>query len=401
MNPTSNESANKRNTPNINAWSITVIITIVIVLLFSIAVFFIEKYQIPGIDQCAWGNFGDFIGGILVPLLSVFSFFLLIKTLISQIQSNSLVSDSNNLTQFNEMFKLLLDEYHSTIKEYSKDEKRGKEALKYFQDDILNKGKSSQGKIESRHNEGIREFESFYATYLPIASLQFKLLYRIINLIESSNIHEDRKQEVVKIIRCQFSEQELFFLRYNAYSRYGEKMQNYINMYNLLKHLPILSTFEFAKYASVIGDDTQVNIINNHLYTLRQETIKLLNNKGRNIYNKTVKLSNRYFAVLKVSDNYSEYCISINRIEKESSSEPIDLALDKLIKIELLVDFLSDYLKELFVYSNFGKINNSKSLKISSQQTNENEEGVITKMIFIATIKESEKRLCCTYFQGQ
>ena len=401
MNSSTKGTKIKNNSPNIRVWGIVVMITIVVVVIFSISVFFVDRFKIPGITHSCWGNFGDFIGGILVPLLSAYSFFLLIRTLVFQLQSNNLVSDSNNLTQFNEMFKLLLDEYHSTIKEYSYNGMKGREALKLYKDNIFNKGKVSTGSslIESRHNDAVNEFETFYATYRPIASIQFKLLYRIMNLVETSNIHEDRKQEVVKIIRCQLSEQELFFLRYDAFSRYGEKMQDLINKYNLLKHLPTLSTYEFAKYASIINDDTHINIVNNYLYTLRQETVKLLNREGKD-NSKNIILSECYYAILQVEDNYSTFSISINRIEKEPASQPIDGVLDKLEKQNLLSGFLEDFSIELFVFSNFGKLNNSPKI---SQETKRQTDNGINIDTYTIKIKKCENRpyLYCTYSQCQ
>lgn len=360
-----NGSKSKISEPNINSWSTWVFIAIVIVLGFAITVFFIWTFDV---SHCSWGNFGDFFGGILVPILTAISIYLLVKTLKAQVQSNTLVSDSDNLVQFNEMFKLLLDEYHLTIKDYKYTnegtEYGGKEALKKYMDEMIRKS-NSVSSLKERHENAINEFEKFYAENLPIASLQFRLLYRLLNLLEDSNIHDNRKYEVGKIIRSQLSEQEMFFLRYNAFSRYGtDKLKELINKYNILKHLHPLSTMEFSKYTNEISDKTEIYIINDKLYKLKQETLKLLNGKNENPEG---YWNGQYKAKLEVHSNLSSYSVSICRSRNGSGSEPIDSALEELYKKELLLPFVEDFAYELFVYSIF--LEKSDSVEIKGETT--------------------------------
>lgn len=361
-NQSAKEATGRVNHPNIKKWSIGIVLTCIIFLVFSILVFFIDKCKIPNVNHGCWGNFGDFFGGILVPILTALSVILLTKTLISQIQSNSLISDSNNLTQFNELFKILLEEYHSTIKEYTHGNNQGKDALKQLMDGFFEDVNDDLPQVD-QHKNAMEKFEKFYAKYLPIASLHFKILYRIFSLVEESNIPDLRKKEVVKIIRCQLSEQELFFLRYNAFSSYGEKMQDLINKYNILKHLQTLSTYEFAKYKKIIKDEIKINATNKALYSIRQETVKLLNSGNGSNLHKEIILSKRYVVMIN-EDKMSIYCIDI-----ESAKEPIDNALDLLSGKNLLQPFLEDFATELFKYSNFGKFNNEFIIDSSDNGT--------------------------------
>ena len=363
-NRSAKEATDRIKHPNLKNWSIGIVLTCFIILVFSILVFFIDECKIPNVNHGCWGNFGNFFGGILVPILTALSVILLTKTLISQIQSNALISDSNNLTQFNELFKIMLEEYHSTIKKYTctkegnpNNSTRGKDVLRLLMDDILDKVEGTPD-IDTRHKKAMDEFEKFYAEYLPIASLHFKLLYRIFSLVEDSDIPDLRKKEVAKIIRCQLSDQELFFLRYNAFSSYGEKMQDLINKYNILKHLQTLSTYEFAKYKKIINDEIAINATNKALYSIRQETVKLLNSGNGNNHSKEIELSKRYVVNLKVNEDKS-YSMSVYCMEEVLSTEPIDNALDSLSNQKLLVPFLKDFATELFKYSNFEKYNDN------------------------------------------
>ena len=230
--------------------TLIVIVVLILALISTFCIFFIDSYKIASLEGEAWGQFGDFYGGVWGTILSAVSIVLLIRTLKSQQEANSIVAKSNkrtsevyDLQQFNEMFKLLLEEYHTTINNYHKrvDDNtllQGKDALKLFMVEMQRKAKTDKSSInfQKRVDRSVQQFEDFYTENLTVASVHFRLLYRIFQLIEKSRINIDRKREVAKIVRCQLSEQELFLLRYNAMSRHGKNMQKYINQYNLLKH---------------------------------------------------------------------------------------------------------------------------------------------------------------------
>lgn len=80
----------------------------------------------------------------------------------------------------------------------------------------------------------------------------FKTLYRIIILIDSSSLEEERKQQYFKLLRSQLSDSELLVLYYNYHSHLGIKVRPYIIKYGLLKHIRILDKIE-------MGSDLKVN----------------------------------------------------------------------------------------------------------------------------------------------
>lgn len=386
-------------------WLTLIVIAVLFLgLIYTFCTFFIDRYKIASIEGEDWGQFGDFYGGVFGTILSAISIVLLIRTLKSQQEANSNVVKSNkrtsevyDLQQFNEMFKLLLEEYHTTINNYQKrvDDKtifQGKDALKAFMLEMQRKAKTdkSSNDFQNRVDRSVRQFEDFYTENLTVASVHFRLLYRIFQLIEKSKINIDRKREVAKIVRCQLSEQELFLLRYNAMSRHGKNMQKYINQYNLLKHLPLLSKLEFSGYSNVIAEELKANIINTEFYMFKQETAKLLLKPTGGDYEEN--LSDRYSVKLKVNDSRTNYRISILCKEKVKSTLPVDDAFDKLSPTNML-ELLKDFATEMFLYSNFNVFNDSAKINIDPHTDKQKQTSITTIYVDVSN-KESYKLKC-------
>ena len=134
------------------------------------------------------------------------------------------------------MFKLLFSEYNQSIQSYKMgDYAAGRESMHKIVEGlrIAGLGGIENGNYEKLAKQSMEIFNNYYVVYHTVASMQFRILYRIFCLIESANISERRKTDVIKILRCQLSEDELILIRYNAMSSHGENMRRYINRYNI------------------------------------------------------------------------------------------------------------------------------------------------------------------------
>ena len=224
-------------------WKFTVVewILAVFFLICSILFFLLEKGNVLTSDR--WPGYGDFIGGILGTFVAYIGVKLLVKTLQSQERANKenaksydRASDVYDLQQFNEMFKLLFSEYNQSIQSYKMgDYAEGRESMHKIVEGlrIAGLGGIENGNYEKLAKQSMEIFNNYYVVYHTVASMQFRILYRIFCLIESANISERRKTDVIKILRCQLSEDELILIRYNAMSSHGENMRRYINRYNI------------------------------------------------------------------------------------------------------------------------------------------------------------------------
>lgn len=327
------------------------------------------------IDNELWGQLGDFIGGIVGTIISYISIRLLVKNLREQMKANNQHEKSNKqnarvyeLQQFNEMFKLLFSQYQETINNYRyAPDLSGKKALFAIVKDVMQHGRTiTENTYMEREKKALDIFDSYYVTHHDVAPVHFRILYRIFQLIDDAEISEEQRRDVAKIMRCQLSEEELFLLRYNCKSPYGEKMRIYVNRYNLQKHLPLLSLLEFSPFKNALADDKQRNRLNTDLLVIRKQVRDLFvkQDNAAKIFEK--KYTPRYQVRIEVSSDNKLFRIDLTKNENNPVSQvetDIDAVLEKLghDKINKL---LYDLVCEIFVYSNFSLYNSYDSLKI-------------------------------------
>ena len=109
----------------------------------------------------------------------------------------------------------------------------------------------------------IDRYRSIYSQQTGLASY-FRILYRILDLIATSEISDNEKVKYSKILRARFSEDELFLMRYNSLTSKGHKLGRYLWDYHILKHLPATATAEMAPV--VVGLNADERSILDRLY---------------------------------------------------------------------------------------------------------------------------------------
>lgn len=110
------------------------------------------------------------------------------------------------------------------------------------------------------------KYINIFQEYKNELSQYFKTLYRIIVLIDSSSLDDDKKHQYFKLLRSQLTDSELLILYYNYHSFLGVNVRPYVIKYSLLKHIRILdrvemdsdlnghTKFEFELFLSKIGN---------------------------------------------------------------------------------------------------------------------------------------------------
>ena len=198
------------------------------------------------------GQYGDFVGGVVGTILSIV---LLYYTFGLQREDSKKNARIYELQQLNDKFFKLMEIYNEQLKHlvYKDDDETysGKEALhRYLQD--MQAGFEETTSYNQRRKRAVEAYFEFYANNRDFAPLYFRTLYRLLEEIDGSgsNVYEE-KIKYIKIIRSQFSDSELVFIRYNAMTPMGTNFAPYINRYNLLKHLPPLELLEFKEWKSI------------------------------------------------------------------------------------------------------------------------------------------------------
>lgn len=319
-----------------------------------------------------WGQLGDFIGGILGTFIAYIGIRLLVETLNAQRDANDTASktyeDNKKVfiqQQFDGNFNTLLKLYEETIESYSADtSKRGREELHSYAEKLKKDISPTEESYSERVSVAAEGFnQNFYIPHRVVASVHFRTLYQLFQLIRESEIEEEKKVLYAKMLRGRMSEDELLLLRYNCHCSYGKKMQTNINRFNLLKHLPVLSLIEFRKWRGKFNEDGFINSLDTEFIALKKQIKNLLISQENN--EDIIVFSDRYNLYLKTNLEKKELYIELVKNSKKASSKTIDRVFDSCTMDELTQLFY-DFLYETFVSSNFGVFNTFDNLQIKN-----------------------------------
>lgn len=359
-------------------------------------VFFWQQWKSFGfsypIDYNLFGTLGDFIGGVLGTIIAFYSVYLLVRTFQNQIETNVSVTNTNEsvieannsvietnkklvkqseLQIFDSRFNTLLNLYHKAVDSYrSNDDKfKGRTCFEKYASDFKECGFSNHTEYKRRSIGALSEYMALYAKHRVELSVHFRMLYLISRLTAEEKMKESYRVTYAKSIRGQLSEGELLLLRYNCLSPYGSKMCQYVNQFNLLKHLPIMSLLEFSYWRKMVGDQDQISSLDQLALSFKQLMTKMLDIEGAN--RKEIEISSRYKIYIKVSENHDGFEVQLKKSKRKIKGGAIkrpvaEGAFDKIHEGELAT-FMKEVLIEIFVYSNFFNFNGERHDIISSE----------------------------------
>ena len=233
---------------------LTFLIVVISAIIFALRREYNLKYPF---DEDLLGNYGDFIGG----LLSVVSIYLLVETLkeeratskeqrdFTEKQQALIEKQQKNADgqQINSLFFDLLKHLQREVSDLNITTEDGRYTNKDFFEELrreLQESFTTTSIYDKDVNQAINRYFELYAKHPRLGSY-FRILYRICEVIDQSTLDGIEKAKYIKILRAQLTNSELLLLRYNAQTPHGTKFKEYINEYNLLKHLPIFEVLEF------------------------------------------------------------------------------------------------------------------------------------------------------------
>jgi len=213
----------------------------------------VEKYK-------ALGQWGDFSGGLLNPVLTFITFLAVLLTIWLQRQElslsrNEMVRSANALERqdeslkrqsfentFFEMLRLhnsIVDSI-DLINNETGQITRGRDAFNVFYTRLTKIYRANFERANGRYNK--REVaELAYFIFWKDARTElghyFRFLFNFFRFIEKSNIEDPF---YAKLLRSQISDQELLILFYNNISEGGEPFQHFANLYELFDNLPVV-----------------------------------------------------------------------------------------------------------------------------------------------------------------
>lgn len=345
--------------------------------------------------------YGDFIGGVLGTVVSLYSVYMLVKTLQNQISANADVRIANletirankklitqsELQIFDNRFSMLLDLYHKAIDNYgahdNNETPKGRGCFEKRLDEFRNNGFDNRTEYKRRSIGAVSEYQKFYSKYRHEISVHFRMLYLLAKLTAEEKM-EDEKYRVsyAKCIRGQLSEGEMLLLRYNCYTTYGKLMGQYINQFNLLKHLPIMSLLEFNNWRKAIGDQEKINALDQVALNLKRTMSKMIDEEGE--VTKTTKYSSRYDVSICLLKNHDVFDIVFTKSKKRKKGgaikRPVEEAVFDAFNEKDLPDFLKEVCVEMFVYSNFCHFNGDDHRIVTSEVEVNDQEKLVVKI---------------------
>lgn len=195
-------------------------------ILLLVSAFFLNFYRSTDLNGISyWGQFGDYLGGILNPIFGLISVVMVSMTLQLQIKSN-------NKQDFENQFFALLGLYNSVLQSIDRHSRRdgmtrnGRDCFCIFYRDILKKAKDSNitlsdAYIAFYHNRGW-EIEHYFRT-----------VYHMFKHVRDGNISglikEEEKKKYYDLIKSQLSQHELVLLWFNTQSEHKGNWDALIN----------------------------------------------------------------------------------------------------------------------------------------------------------------------------
>jgi len=221
-----------------------------------------------------FGQFGDYVGGILNPIVAFCALMALMFGIKQQRKELKETRDQFSEQSFDNMFFQMLQLHNDMVSSIDSDiELRVKlEASRSGTVSIdveqLGKGresfhvmyKSMRQKYWDKRNEDISP-EHLDGIYMPtyqqcqsVLGHYFRYLYNVFQFIDRADIKEEKKLFYGKLVRAQLSNHELAILYYNCLSELGsQKFKPLVERYGLFKNLPftlLLSADHFSLYES-------------------------------------------------------------------------------------------------------------------------------------------------------
>ena len=263
---------------------------------------------------------------------------------------------------FDNKFQVFFNQYKDTISAYLTDKGlTGRQALEAIVASFVETPFSNKLVYKKRVMASVREFEAFYAENREQLAVHFRGLYQLMRLVAESDIDEEDRVLYAKCIRGQLSDGELVILRYNCLTDNGFAMRRFVNHFNLLKHLPLMSLFEFRTWADMLPDKYMRSALDSTFISLRK-LMKEKNYTDDAVVLPDFELSSRY--VIKMSYDEGHTCL-IFRLEEDKQHKGAagvkrpyaEKALDAIGSAEM-PELFHAFLHESFITGNFSLYGN-------------------------------------------
>jgi uncharacterized membrane protein len=226
-------------------------ITIAVMVLLSYAIRFGGR---SSGEPEQWGQFGDYVGGILNPIFSAIALIALLATFALQVtalrlsiqelktSADALSKQTASLSKqtFEATFFQLLrlhNEIVNAIDLVASDGRttKGRDCFRVFLARLEKELRINAA--DQRYDNFVAHYEVFYIEHQHELGHYFRLLYNIVKLVDRTE--DIDRRFYTNLVRAQLSSAELMLLFYNGISTWGcDKFKPFLERYALLKTIP-------------------------------------------------------------------------------------------------------------------------------------------------------------------
>lgn len=226
-----------------------------------VLVFVINLFSIP---KSSFGEWGDFFGGVLNPILTFMTFMgLLITIVIQQTElresrvelkrsADALSEQSLSLKRqtFEATFFQMLSVHTGIVGAIdlvndSGTVTRGRDCFSVFYTRLNKIYRENQKRSNGKHSDVNvlrHSYKQFWSRHQVELGHYFRYLYNVIRFIKESNFVDG---PYLRLVRAQLSDQELLLLFYNCVvSEHGERFKSLVEEFSILDNMPTIRLFE-------------------------------------------------------------------------------------------------------------------------------------------------------------
>ncbi len=266
-----------------------------VALIVSAFAFYAAYFPGPiAADHGRWGEFGDFLGGALNPILGFLSLLALLMTLAIQnrelsISSRELANSARALAEQSKALKLqnfertffeLVRLHHSIVSgidlrnNQAQVTAQGRDCFRIFFDTRLKRWHNDMvGQLAAQPPLKIAQeaYWGFYGDNQHEIGHYFRNLYRVFKFIDESTVFQEdteglfggnffgesagaKKKQYASIMRAQLSSFELALLFYNALHPVGEKFKPLIEAYALFENMRLEQLFNAREHVPLYAE---------------------------------------------------------------------------------------------------------------------------------------------------
>lgn len=182
------------------------------------------------------GTFGDFVGGVVNPVLTFLTFMGLLITIILQQRGLTEARAGASESTFFEMLSLHNSIVHAMdVQRRNQDALHGRDCFRHFVKVMREAYEKSTKPTElERVIEGHEVlWEQFYGDLAHY----YRYLYNVIRFIDE-NMDDKNKVRYIRILRAQLNDDEMVVLFYNGLTDRARKFKVYIEAFSLFDNLP-------------------------------------------------------------------------------------------------------------------------------------------------------------------